>query len=277
MSIERAITEKMKERAIDRGQFSVVPFRYCRELALMFGLSYKEAELLALRRGLCPSRYERSIGTFGLEGQAKLLESSAAVIGCGGLGGWIIEILARAGVGRIVMVDGDVFDDNNLNRQLFASESNLGRSKAYAAAERTEQINAAVTAVPYKIFIDEENGMEILRGCGAVVDGLDNNLGRRAVFTLCCKLSVPFVHGAIGGFYGQVSVFRGGDSPMWESDDVPDKGLETETGNPPFTPPFIASVQAAETLKILAGLGGAAEKELLWFDLQRNDLQKIKL
>ena len=96
--------EYMRKRSAGRGG-AVVSLQVCREAAALSGLSMRETEISALRGGMCPSRYERTIGTFGLEGQAKLLESCAAVAGCGGLGGWITEILARAGVGRLILID----------------------------------------------------------------------------------------------------------------------------------------------------------------------------
>ena len=144
--------EYMAERASRHGDVLTVSLSVCREAASLSGLSVREAEIAALRGGLCPARYERTIGTFGLEGQARLLESSAAVAGCGGLGGWITEILARAGVGRLILIDGDVFDENNLNRQLYATEENIGEPKAAAAAERVRQVNSGVTAEYYQML-----------------------------------------------------------------------------------------------------------------------------
>ena len=139
--------EYMAERASRHGDVLTVSLSVCREAASLSGLSVREAEIAALRGGLCPARYERTIGTFGLEGQARLLESCAAVAGCGGLGGWITEILARAGVGRLILIDGDVFDENNLNRQLYATEENIGEPKAAAAAERELQILFSILAI----------------------------------------------------------------------------------------------------------------------------------
>ncbi|MCE5201540.1 MAG: HesA/MoeB/ThiF family protein [Synergistaceae bacterium] len=266
----------IKEKAVDKNGRSVISFFLSREVARECGLSAKEVEILALMNGICPSRYERSIGTLGMEGQAKLLSSRAAVIGCGGLGGWIIEMLARAGVGEIVMIDGDVFDDNNLNRQLMCCEESIGTPKAKAAEYRVRLVNGAVTPLPRIEYIDEKNGIEFLNGCSVAIDALDSNRGRREVFHVCRELGIPFVHGAIGGFFGEIGVFYPEDKPLWEAEDIADKGIEAEKGNPPFTPAFIASLQVAETLKILAGLDGQLRDILLWFDLQCLDLQKIK-
>lgn len=277
VALREKAAELLRAKAIAKSGYMTVPFFYCREAARECGLSVRETEIIALENGMCPTRYERSIGTFGLEGQARLLASRAAVIGCGGLGGWIIEILARAGVGEIVMADGDVFDDNNLNRQLYSKESSIGESKALAAAERVREINSAVETFPFEGYVNSENAADILKGSSVVVDALDSNRARKDVFAACRELNIPFVHGAIGGFFGQTAVFYPSDTPLWYSDDVPDKGAETETGNPSFTPPFIASLEACEALKILAGMNSVISKKLLWFDLECGDMQKIKL
>lgn len=267
----------LKLKTIDKNGQPVVPFFFCREVAMECGVTPREVEIFALKNGICPSRYERSIGTFGMKGQMRLLESRVAVVGCGGLGGWIIEMLARAGVGEMVIVDGDVFDDNNLNRQLFSSEENIGVLKAEAAADRVRRINSVVSVYPNSAYINKKNGIEILKGCSLVVDALDNNSGRKEVLWLCREIGIPFVHGAIAGFWGQVGVYYPDDRPFWENEDVPEKGVEVETGNPPFTPAFIGALQVAETLKILAALECPMSKTLLWFDLNLQEMQKIKI
>ena len=267
----------LKARAVEKDGRLVVPFFACRELARECGISPREAEAEALENGVCPSRYERSIGTIGLAGQARLLRSRAAVVGCGGTGGWIIEMLARLGVGEIVMIDGDVFSDNNLNRQLFCEEENLGAPKALAAARRAGLVNGVVGVFPHVGYIDEHNGAELLSGCQIVLDALDSNRARRVVLAVCKKMGINFVHGAIAGWYAQVAVCGPDDSPLWDREDAPDHGIETETGNPTFTPPFAAAMEVAEAVKLLAGLDGALTKEMIWCDLQKHDLQKLKM
>lgn len=275
--MEKAL-ELLKSKTVSKNGILTVPFFFCREVARECGISYRDSEIIALKSGICPSRYERNIGTLGMDGQARLLESRVAVAGCGGLGGWIIEMLARAGVGEIVMADGDTFDDNNLNRQLFSSEENVGMPKAEAAARRVTEINAAVTAYPKVMFINEKNGTDLFKGCSVVVDALDSNSARKTVFNICRELGVPFVHGAIAGFYAQAGVFYPNDNPLWESEDVPDKGIENETGNPTFTPAFIGSIEVSETIKILAGIGNNSMRGmLLWFNLRQFDMQKIRI
>ena len=271
------LVEILKMRSEESGSIRVIPFALCRSIASEFGLMPREVEITALENGICPSRYQRNIGTIGISGQIKLLKSRAAVAGCGGLGGWIIEMLARAGVGEIVMIDSDVFDDNNLNRQLFSTEDNIGKPKAFAAAERVAAVNGAVDAIPRMAFIDESNGNDILMGSSVVIDALDNNRSRMKIFSICRDMGIPFVHGAIGGMFGQVGVFYPGERALWENYDVPDKGIETEKGNPPFTPAFVASIEVSEAVKILSGIENCLRGELLWFDLTCMEQQRIKI
>ena len=122
------------ERYVEQVQgISVITLGKVDALAGQFGLTRREAEIALLELGVLPRRYLRNYGTVGLGGQLILLRSSVAVIGLGGLGGYIVEGLARVGVGRLILVDGDVFCDHNLNRQLFSSEENLGQAKASVA------------------------------------------------------------------------------------------------------------------------------------------------
>lgn len=267
----------IRSRAVNDGGKLTVSFSVCREVARAGSLTARDAETLALDNGICPLRYEGNIGTLGLAGQARLLRSRAAVVGCGGLGGWIIEMLARVGVGELFLFDGDVFDESNLNRQILASEENLGMNKAKVAAKRVKAINDAITVRAYPQYLNGANALKLLNGCCVAVDALDNNNSRREVFKACRELNIPFVHGAVGGFFAQAGVYYPGDSPLWNAEDALNNGIEVETGNPSFTPPFAASLQAAETVKILARLDGQLRGELLWFDLKRHGRQIIKI
>ena len=277
------MTEDWKSRlenaAEERGSFRVVPWPLCRELAASCGLPPREVERWACENGIVPSRYERSIGTLGLEGQARLLGSTVAVVGCGGLGGLVVELLARAGVGRLVLVDGDTFSDHNLNRQLLCDESNLGRSKARAAARRVEAVNGAVETRVAETFMDRGNALEILSGCGLAVDALDSNGARKILRNACREIGIPMVHGAIAGFWGQVGVFYPEDTTPWDGPEgsLPDRGIELETGNPPFTPAFVAALETAEAVKVLANVSKPLRHLLLWIDLDRGEFHKLGL
>jgi molybdopterin/thiamine biosynthesis adenylyltransferase len=132
-------------------------------------------------------RYNRNMSTLSPEENERLRSFKVCVVGCGGLGGYVIELLGRLGVGLITAVDGDVFDATNLNRQLLSSEELLGKSKAFAAQDRMKKVNSDVTVHPIQAFVTEENCDEIISCHDIVVDALDNMTARRLLEQRCEK------------------------------------------------------------------------------------------
>ncbi len=244
------------------------------EAARRFDSSLAQVEEAALSAGLLPMRYRRNRQTLSIQDQLQLFRSRVAIIGCGGLGGYHIEQLARLGVGTLVLVDPDVFEEHNLNRQLLSSLKSLGKPKVEVGRERVAEINPAVTTVALRTAFCRENGPKLLYGSAAVVDGLDNALVRRELADVCREMSVPMVHGAIAGWYGQVAVQMPGDdiSPLFGRSA---HGMETVFGNPAFTPAVIASLQVAEVTKILLGRGGAGK--MLFVDLSTMAFETLPL
>ncbi|MCX7827848.1 MAG: ThiF family adenylyltransferase [Thermanaerothrix sp.] len=246
------------------------------QLAESRGLNRRGAEEAILEGGGCPERYRRNLGTLGIQGQLRLLRSKALVVGCGGLGGYVAEMLARAGVGSLVLADGDVFCDNNLNRQLLCREEDLGRHKAQVAAERVASVNRGVEVRAFCGYVTDENVDQLLSGCQVAVDCLDNGSSRRVLKDACLRNRVPLVHGAIGGFYAQAGVVTGRGSLGAFMEAMPNQGEEVRLGNPPFTPALAAALEACEAVKILAGLEGCLEEELLWLDLASHQYMRLK-
>ncbi len=248
--------EGLREFLLARAEGDVVSWATQVEAARRFAVSLATAEREALAAGLLPGRYRRNRATITLEDQLRLFQSRVAVIGCGGLGGYLVEELARLGVGTLVAVDPDVFEEHNLNRQLLSSPRRLGLAKVDAARERVAEINPAVTVLAHRVALSAANGRELLSGCAVVLDGLDNVLVRRELAQLCRELEVPLVHGAIAGWYGQITVQPpGGDiSPLLRAT-AQGKGIETKLGNPAFTPAVVASLQVAEATKLLVSRG----------------------
>lgn len=224
-------------------------------------------------------RYERNIGTITQEENEKLRSCSVCVAGCGGLGGYIIEGLARMGVGTITAVDGDVFQPSNLNRQLLSTEREMGYYKALAAQERVRIVNSETRLHPLCCYITKENAEKIItEQYDAVVDALDNIPGRRLLEASCEKRGIPLIHGAIAGWQGQVTVIMPGDSSFDNLyPEGTDKGVETETGNPFFTPAVIGAIQVAETIKVLIGRKEILRKKLLTVDLLEQEFDLIRL
>jgi molybdopterin/thiamine biosynthesis adenylyltransferase len=252
----------------DRAEGDLLAWTDQLEACRRFAVSAAAVEGSALETGLLPMRYRRNRSTISLEEQLRLFRSRVAVIGCGGLGGYLIEELSRIGVGTLVVVDPDVFEEHNLNRQLLSSPTRLGMPKVDAARERVVEINPAVTVFPHRAALDATNATQLLAGCSAVVDGLDNVLTRRELAAACRELRVPLVHGAIAGWYGQVAVQLPGEEISGLLRPTPQgKGVETTLGNPSFTPAVIASLQVAETVKVLLARGTTLSGRVLFVNL----------
>ena len=193
------------------GEPPVISLRSVKELAGSGGLSQLEIEKTALASGVIPERYERNIGTLGIEGQAKLLDACMGICGLGGLGGHIVELLARYGAGHLILVDGDVFNENNLNRQILCTEADLGRAKAGVAAERAAAINSSIRVTTHQVYIDPDNVASVFGEAQVVIDALDSVSCRLDLEEGCRQIGIPLVHGAIAGHCGQVmTVFPGG-------------------------------------------------------------------
>jgi molybdopterin/thiamine biosynthesis adenylyltransferase len=245
------------------------------------GTSVKEVEIAALEKGIVPRRYHRNIGTIGQEGQIGLLRSTVAVVGAGGLGGGIIELLARQGIGNIIIIDSDRFTEEDLNRQLMSTEDALGEYKAIIAARRVKEINSAVTTIPYTERITPENVLGLIKGASVVVDGLDNLPSRFIVEGAARDLGIPFVYGAIAGFSGQLmTIFpedEGLSSIYGLPADLPVQGVEVEIGNPSATPTMIAAWQVQEVIKVITGISKPLRNRLFRLDAEEGTAEVIEL
>ncbi|HIJ82531.1 MAG TPA: HesA/MoeB/ThiF family protein, partial [Desulfuromonadales bacterium] len=241
----------------DHSDGDLLPWVVQCEAVERFNVSVSQVEGNSLKQGILPARYQRNRQAISACDQLALFCSSVAVIGCGGLGGYVVEELARLGVGRIVVIDPDVFEEHNLNRQLFSSTANLGRAKVEAATARVSEINPAVTLVPIQEAFSPANGEDLLKGCQIAVDALDSIQVRLELAELCTTMNIPLVHGAIAGWFGHVATQFPGDSTLqtiyssWKGG----KGVEQTLGNPSFTPAVIASIEVAEVCKLLLGQG----------------------
>jgi molybdopterin/thiamine biosynthesis adenylyltransferase len=256
----------------DRKERRLLSLSAVRQLAEETRLSVRDVEIRALHARILPTRYERSHGTVGREGQIKLLESTVAVVGSGGLGGWIIEGLARMGIGHLIIIDGDSFAENNLNRQALCTETNLGQLKTEAARERVNRINLATQVTTHPVMADEASMREMLTGAHVVVDALDTLPTRLVLQKVSQDLGMPLVHGAIGGYIGQVMTVFPGDEGLraiyGRGDDVPERGIEVQLGNPAATPMMVAAWQIQEVIKILLGTGKLLRNRILVLDAE---------
>jgi len=258
----------------------VLAFEHVAQLAPAFGRTRRDIEVAALELGVLPQRYLRNYGTLGIEGQLALLRSHAVVVGLGGLGGFVVEGLARMGVGRLTLIDGDVFFDHNLNRQLLSSEAVLGEPKAHAAAERVHQINGAVDVVVHAVYADLDNLDELLAGADVVIDALDRLPIRLTLQDVAARLNLPMVHGAIAGTMGQVMTILPGDpglKALYGDGPMPEQGAEAELGTPAPSPMMVAAWQVHETIKLLTGKGELLRGQMLLMDAYSNDVRVLAL
>jgi molybdopterin/thiamine biosynthesis adenylyltransferase len=244
-----------------------------------FGVTVALVEETALSLGLLPARYRRNQKTISTAAQLSLFRSRVAVIGCGGLGGFVIEELARLGVGEIRAVDFDVFEEHNLNRQILATFDTLGRAKAQEAAARAAKTNPAVRVIPVSQKFEALNSREILAGVDLVVDALDSIPVRLELEKACSALGITLVHGAICGWFGQVATVYPGDDTLHKIYGAcpSEKGMEAELGNPSFTPAVVASLQAAEACKVILAQGNTLRHRVLFINLLAMEMEEVSL
>jgi molybdopterin/thiamine biosynthesis adenylyltransferase len=258
----------------------VIPLRALSQLGQEMSLPLRDVEILSLRHRVMPARYLRNLGTVGWEGQIALLQATVGVVGAGGLGGWIVEGLARMGVGCLVIVDGDTFEENNLNRQALCTESNLGQSKVLAASERVAEINAVVDVIPHHLEVDEGQMVELFHDVDVLVDALDSLPARLALQRAAQTLKVPLVHGAIAGYVAQVMTILPEDvglPGLYLGEQVPEHGIEEQWGNPAATPMMAAAWQIQEVVKLLTGQGQPLRNRLLFMDSEVGTIDMLEM
>jgi adenylyltransferase/sulfurtransferase len=225
---------------------------------------------------LRPDQFERyrrhlTLPEFGLEGQRRLLESKVLLIGAGGLGCPLAQYLAAAGVGSLGLVDDDVVDASNLQRQILYGTSDLGRPKVEVARERIRQLNPDVEVRTYPVHLRSENALEIFRDYDVVIDGTDNFPTRYLSNDACVLLGKPNVYGSIFRFEGQTSVFDSRRGPCYRClyPEPPPPGAVpscAEGGVLGVLPGIIAMIQATEAVKLLTGVGEPLIGRLLLYD-----------
>jgi molybdopterin/thiamine biosynthesis adenylyltransferase len=276
--IDRLATEKT---APDGTIFRSIAARQVESLAAASGVRGWSVELCALENGIIPERYSRNMKSFSISDQIRLLKSRVAIVGLGGLGGAVTEILARAGVGRLELIDGDHFDESNLNRQLLSQTSRLGTSKALAAKDRTLAINPSVEARSHDRPLDGSNAHELLQGCDLAVDCLDNIASRLSVEAAARELKMPMVSAAIAGECGHVTTIFPGDGGLaliyGDGADASQGGAERLLGNLPHCAMIAASLECSEVIKVLLKRGAPLRNRLLVFDLSSNTFEEMAL
>jgi molybdopterin-synthase adenylyltransferase len=228
-----------------------------------------------------PERYARNFDTLTRAEQAKLASARVAVLGLGGLGGGVSEMLARTGVGHLTLIDGDVFEPSNLNRQLLSTEDLLGTAKALAAQKRIRAVNSTVQVKAIHQYADKDTLYDMIKNADLVVDCLDSIISRFMLQDAAKKAQIPLVAGAIAGVSGQVTVIfpqdKGYELIYGKREHLPAKGIESRTGNISYCALMVAALQASECIKVLLNRGDILRNRLLIMDLWSNSFEVMDL
>jgi len=284
--MREGLIEKIAEAAApkerpDGSAYRSLSFADQRRLAASHGSDHKAVQLAALQQGIVPEVYARNQKRLSSEDQIKLLQSHVAVIGLGGLGGTVTEIMARIGIGSLTLVDGDSFDDSNLNRQLLSSTEVLGEQKAVVAAKRVKAVNPAVETQAVSSFLTAENAPELLNGADIAVDCLDSITDRFTLEAACRKMAITMVSAAIGGSSGQLTVIYPEDQGLSRIYGPPERashrGVEKTLGTLPFAAITLAAMECAEVVAMAVGDPSGLRNRLLITDLIDHSLEIVQL
>lgn len=253
----------------DGGEYASLPEDAGLALGLEFGLPLAEIQACSLDAGVVPERYARNLTSYSMKEQACILRSRVVLVGLGGLGGFVLETLARMGVGRIEAADGDVFEASNLNRQLLATGRTVGRPKAGAALARAAEINPAVELAAHEGFWKADDMARALAGADVCVDALGGLDDRPALARGAAEAKVPLVTAAIAGNSGYVATVMPGQ-PGPATLMGAGTAAEDTLGSPAPAVAVAANLECGEVLGILAGREPALAGKMLLFDL--NDM-----
>lgn len=231
------------------------------------------------------SRFDRQhiLPGFGKEGQKKLSEAKVLVIGAGGLGCPALLYLAAAGVGRLGIADGDSISESNLNRQTLYGQTDIGKPKAETAAAILHQKYPDIVYNVIPDYLTPQNALQIIEQYDIILDGSDNFGTRYMINDGCVLLKKPLVMGAIYQFQGQVAVFNYGKEPVNYRDMYPVEPAAheipncSETGVLGVLPGIIGTLQAAETIKLLSGVGEVLSHKILFYNLNSCSFYEVKM
>jgi molybdopterin/thiamine biosynthesis adenylyltransferase len=253
-----------------------------RAIAAAAVVPLREVHRQALAAGVWPLRYQRNRDAIPLESQRAHCAACVAVVGLGGLGGQAALTLARLGIGRLLLVDADRFDETNLNRQALSDTAALGRQKSERAAEAVAAANPAVEVAASAARLGAGNAVDLLRGAAVILDALDNAPDRLVLEQAARELGVPLVHAAVAGFEGRLMTIFPGDRGLrllYPEGAPPPRGERSEAvlGVPAPAPAVLATLQAMEAVKLITGRGRPVRNAMLHLDLEAGTLERFAL
>jgi molybdopterin-synthase adenylyltransferase len=219
-------------------------------------------------------RYKRQIMLFGEEGQERLKKANLFIAGAGGLGSPISIYLAVAGVGTITLVDRDVVELTNLNRQILHYDKDIGKTKTASAEEKLTALNPDITIKVIETTIDASNAAKLVGNADGIIDAMDNFPTRYVLNNTAIEKNIPFFHGAIRGLYGQAMTIIPGKTACLQCifPKAPPKEVFPVVG---VTPAFIGMVQVTEALKYLTGTGELLTNRLFLWDGLTTHVEEI--
>ena len=228
------------------------------------------------------SRWSRQtiLPEIGMDGQKKLMNATVAVVGLGGLGCPVSQSLVTAGIGKLVLIDGDIVELSNLHRQSLHGPDDVGKKKVKSAEESLSKINAVTIIKIVDDYLDEQNGLDIIRNCDVVIDATDNIETRQLIDRFSKETNVPMVYGGLYRWEGQVAVLNMDGSPGYkELFPEPPSGGDTcaDAGVLGMLPNIIGNIQALEAVKLIMGIESDLVGKLLIYDGMSHSTQIIQL
>jgi molybdopterin/thiamine biosynthesis adenylyltransferase len=259
-----------------------IGMRDVEHLAKDINTSGRRIEIAALREGVVPERYLRNMKSLSPSDQVRLLEATVLIVGLGGLGGLVAETLARMGIGCLCLVDGDVFEAHNLNRQLLSTVDRIGKPKGDAAGDRLKAINPGLEVTVTAEFLSPENARRLVGSCDIAVDCLDNIRSRFLLETAAKRAGIPMVSGAVAGVSGHVTTIFPEDEGLVNIYGPPEhltqtRGAEVHLGCLAPGVNLIASLESAEVMHVLLKKKGGLRNRLLVADLMDYTFESLQL
>ena len=268
-------------RLPDQSDYRSLGHKTVIRLAKQFDLLALDVEQTALANGVVPERYARNLKTYSLKEQNRLLSSTVTVVGLGGLGGAVVEILARTGIGCLKLIDEDTFQTHNLNRQLISNCNNLGTLKSQAATDRVLEINPSIQVHPHPQYLNSTNAHRLIDASDVVVDCLDDIQTRFILARAATAQGCPMVSAAVGGLCGHITTIYPGDTTLsmiyGQKGADSSKGAEASLGCLPQIVMMMAAIQCSEVCKLLLDRGENLRQYLLVVDLEDNTVEKIAI
>jgi molybdopterin-synthase adenylyltransferase len=265
----------------DNSEHLLISIKSVKSISSKFNKSLKKIEIISLENDIIPMRYARNMNAISSKDQIMLLKAKICIIGLGGLGGFVSEMLARIGIGELILIDGDKFDDTNLNRQALSSEDLLNFPKVRVAEKKLKSINSSVLTRCYENFLNKDNAERLINGADVAVDCLDNLKTRFLLEKACKKNGIPLVSAAVAGTAGQATTIFPEDDGFskifgYRKSDI-EKGAESYLGCLPFTVNMLASIEVSEVIKIILNKGYLLRNKLLFIELMDNSFDVFKL